>query len=197
MSTTQLIFCGPEQALLAVAMTQLGKRLGLPVYINVGLTDSKCVDAQAGLEAGITLACGAAAGADIFGHMGICGVDQATSLDVLMMQHELIGFVERMMRGVELSDETLGLDVIAEVGPGGSFISHEHTAAHFRRELWFPRLLDRQYYQPWVDAGRSEMAGRCRAMKEHILATHRPEPLAPEVDREIEKVLVAARRHLA
>jgi trimethylamine--corrinoid protein Co-methyltransferase len=68
MRTTQLVFAGPEQALLAVGMTQLGKSYGLPVYINVGLTDSKIPDAQAGLEAGVTLACGAMAGADIFGH---------------------------------------------------------------------------------------------------------------------------------
>ena len=67
MKTTQLIFSGPEQALMAVAMTQMGKFYKLPVYINVGLTDSKTVDAQAGLEAGITLACGAMAGADILG----------------------------------------------------------------------------------------------------------------------------------
>ena len=78
MRTTQLIFAGPEQAIFGVAMTQMGKHYGLPVYINVGLTDSKRPDAQAGLEAGVTLAFGAAAGADIFGHMGICGVDQAT-----------------------------------------------------------------------------------------------------------------------
>ena len=76
MRTTQLIFAGPEQALMAVGMTEMGKFYGLPVYINVGLTDSKIPDAQAGLEAGITLACGAMAGADIFGHLGICGVDQ-------------------------------------------------------------------------------------------------------------------------
>ena len=77
-------------------MTQLGKSYGLPVYINAGLTDSKIPDAQAGLEAGVTLACGAMAGADIFGHLGICGVDQASSLDMLVMQHEIIGYVERL-----------------------------------------------------------------------------------------------------
>jgi trimethylamine--corrinoid protein Co-methyltransferase len=61
----------------------MGKHYGLPVYVNSGLTDSKRPDAQAGLEIGITLLPAAAAGADIFGHMGICGVDQASSLDIL------------------------------------------------------------------------------------------------------------------
>ncbi len=135
MRTTQMIFCGPEQAIFGVAMTQMGKHYGLPVYINVGLTDSKRADAQAGLEAGITLAMGAAAGADIFGHMGICGVDQASSLDMLMLQHEVIAYVESMMREIDLSDEALGLDVIDDAGPGGTFIDREHTAEHFRREL--------------------------------------------------------------
>jgi trimethylamine--corrinoid protein Co-methyltransferase len=196
MCTTQMIFAGPEQALMAVAMTQMGKRLGLPVYINVGLTDSKCVDAQAGIEAGITLAMGVAAGADIFGHLGICGVDQATSLDMLVMQNEVVGYVERLQRGIELSDETLGLDVIREVGPGGTYLGHEHTARHFRRELWFPGLLDRQYYEAWNTAGRSAMAERCRAEKERIFATHRPDPLPVEVEREVSRILDSAKRAL-
>ncbi len=84
-------------------MTQMGKSYGFPVYVNVGLTDSKCVDAQAGMESGITLAMAAAAGADIFGHMGICGVDQAASLDIMMMQHEIISYIESMMRQVNLA----------------------------------------------------------------------------------------------
>jgi len=196
MATTQLIFCGPEQAIMAVAMTQLGKRLGFPVYINVGLTDSKLVDAQAGMEAGMTLAWGAAAGADIFGHMGICGVDQATSLDTLMMQHEVISFVERMMGGVEISDEAIGLDVIRDVGPGGTYINRMHTAEHFRKELWFPKLLDRQYYDAWNDAGRSDMAERCRAMKEDILVNHRPEPLTADQERDVAEVVEKAKRDL-
>ncbi|MFX1338735.1 MAG: trimethylamine methyltransferase family protein, partial [Promethearchaeota archaeon] len=78
MRTIQMIFSGPEQAIFSVAMTQMGKYYGFPVYINVGLTDSKRPDAQAGLECGITLALGVAAGADTFGHMGICGMDQAS-----------------------------------------------------------------------------------------------------------------------
>jgi len=153
MRTTQMIFAGPEQAIFGVAMTQMGKRYELPVYINVGLTDAKRPDAQAGLETGITLVLGAAAGADIFGHMGISGVDQASSLDMLVMQSELIDYVESVLREIDLSDEAFGLGVIAQTGPGGTFIDKPHTAEHFRRELWFPRLLDRDYYQAWLDAG--------------------------------------------
>ncbi len=196
MATTQMIFSGPEQAVFGVAMTQMGKSYGLPVYINVGMTDSKRPDAQAGLESGATLMLGAAAGADIFGHMGICGVDQAASLDMLVLQNEVIHYVESVMRKVELSDDTLGLDVIAEVGLGGTFIDQPHTAAHFRHELWFPKLLDRNYYQAWADNGARSTADRCRQEKETILKTHTSEPIAPELSRTLDDIVAAARREL-
>ncbi len=196
MRTTQMIFAGPEQALMAVAMTQMGKRYGLPVYINVGLTDSKVPDAQAGMEAGITLICGALAGADIFGHLGICGMDQASSLDMLVMQHELIGYVERVMRGVRFEDDLLGLDVIEEVGPGGTFMDQEHTALNFRQELWFPRLLDREFYDAWKQGGETTMGKRCRAEKERLLKEHQPEPLPEDVAKAVDDVLAGARREL-
>jgi trimethylamine--corrinoid protein Co-methyltransferase len=196
MRTTQMIFAGPEQALMAIAMTQMGKHYGLPVYINVGLTDSKVPDAQAGMEAGITLICGALAGADIFGHLGICGMDQASSLDMLVMQHELIGYVERVMRGIRFEDDLLGLDVIEEVGPGGTFMDQEHTALNFRQELWFPRLLDREFYDAWLQGGAKTMAERCREEKKRLLKEHQPEPLPVELGREIDRVLAGARKEL-
>ena len=148
------------------------------------------------MEAGVTLAFGAAAGADIFGHMGICGADQATSLEMLVLQNEVIGYVESALRNFEISDETLGLEVTAEVGPGGTFVDAAHTAAHFREELWFPKLLDRDYYQAWKDAGAIASEERCRQRKEEILATHQIAPVPQDLDRELERILASARREL-
>lgn len=196
MRTTQMIFSGPEQAIFGVAMTQMGKHYGLPVYVNVGLTDSKRPDAQAGLESGITLAFAAAAGADIFGHMGISGVDQASSLDMLVMQNEVISYVESTMREIDLSDDAIGLAEIEAVGPGGNFIDRDHTAEHFRRELYFPKLLDRSYYQQWIDEGAKSMEERCRARKEEILQTHEPEPVSPELEKALGEIVAAARKSL-
>ncbi len=196
MATTQLIFSGPEQAIFGVAMTQMGKHYGLPVYINSGLTDAKIPDAQAGLEAGVTLMLAAAAGADIFGHMGISGVDQASSLDILVMQNEIISYIESVMRQIDFDDDMFGLDIIEQVGPGGTFIDRIHTAEHFRKELWFPRLLDRNYYQAWLDSGAESMEDRCRAMKDQILKTHQPEPLNHHDSRIIDEIVTAARAEL-
>jgi trimethylamine--corrinoid protein Co-methyltransferase len=196
MQTTQLIFSGPEQAIFGVAMTEMGKHYGLPVYINVGLTDAKRPDAQAGLEAGVTLVLGAAAGADVFGHMGISGVDQASSLDMLMLQDEVIRYVESVLRQVDLSDDALGLEEIEAAGPGGTFIDREHTVRHFRRELWFPRLLDRRFYDAWLSDGATGTEERCRARKEEILRSHKPEPLADDLARTLDGIVAAARREL-
>lgn len=194
MRTTQLVFAGPEQAIFGVAMTQMGRHYGLPVYINAGLTDSKCPDAQAGLECAATLMLGAAAGADVFGHMGICGVDQATSLDILMLQHEVIRYVESAMREIDFSEDAFGVDEIADAGPGSQFIDRDHTAAHFRKELWMPRLLDRDYYENWRARGATGMAERCRAGKEELLIAHRPQPIDPQLSRSILEIAAAAGR---
>ena len=94
-----LLFGSPEQALMAVAMVQMGKFYGLPVYINVGLTDAKLLDAQAGTEKAATLVLGALAGADMFGHAGICGTDHAGSLAWLMADNEIMAYVKRITRG--------------------------------------------------------------------------------------------------
>lgn len=196
MATTQMIFGGPEQAIFGVGMTQMGKFYGYPVYVNVGLTDSKCVDAQAGMEVGMTLALAAAAGADIFGHMGICGVDQAASLDIMVMQHEIISYVESMMRNIDFSDDALGLSELEEVGPGGTLIDRMHTVEHFRKELWFPKLLDRNYYQTWLNGGATNMQQRCKAMKDDILKNHQPEPIDPELEKVIDEVVAAAKKDL-
>jgi len=196
MRTTQLIFSGPEQGVMAVACTEMGKHYGLPVYINVGLTDSKTVDAQSGLETGASLLMGALAGADIFGHMGIAGVDQASDLDMLVWQNEVIEYVERMLRGFEINDDTLALELIDEAGPGGTFIDKMHTARHFRRELWMPTLLDRDYWPAWKDAGRPDTKKRVGEKLEALLASYEPTPLGDALDREIERIVQAARKEL-
>lgn len=195
MRTTQMVFAGPEQSLLAVAMAQLGRHYGLPVYLNVGLTDSKVPDAQAGLEIVGTLMNGALAGADIFGHFGISGVDQATSLPMAVLQHEAIGYVERLIQGFAVTDDTLALDVVRDVHAGGTYLGHDHTAAYFRAEHWYPDLLDRRYYDPWNE-DRSTMADRCRAEVGRILKRHEPEPIEESLRLELERIVAAAREEL-
>ena len=197
MRTTQLVFGGPEQAIFGVAMTQMGKHYRLPVYVNAGLTDSKLPDAQAGIECAATLQPAAAAGADIFGHMGICGVDQAASLDMLVMQSEVISYVESTVRTMAFDDDAFAVDVVEAVGPGGSFVGEAHTRDHFKAETWFPTLLDRRYYDPWREQGGQDMAARCAEQKARLLVDHAVEPVADDLDRELSRIVKAAQRELS
>jgi trimethylamine--corrinoid protein Co-methyltransferase len=196
MRTSQISFGSPEQGVMAIAMTQVARHYGLPVYINVGLSDSKVVDAQSGLERGMTLLMGALAGADTFGHMGILGADQAGSLQQLIVDDRMAAYVKRVLRGFSVDEETLALDVIKGVGIGGNFLGEEHTHRHFRQELWFPIAFDRRGWDEWWDDGAPSMAEWALELKAEILADHHPPPPEPELVREIDDLVAAARRDL-
>jgi len=197
MKTAQIIFGGPEQVIFSVAMSQMGKYYNFPVYINAGLTDSKTIDAQAGLESGVTLGVGSLTEADIYGHMGICGMDQAASLDMLIMQSEIISYVETMHRKVNFNDEAFAIDLIREIGPKGSFLSNKHTRNNIRNELWFPSLLDRYGYEKWQKNGATSMKRRCEILKEKILTEHIPEPLENDIKKDLEKLIEKAKKELS
>ena len=197
MGTTQIIFGAPEQGIMAVALVQIGKYYGLSNYTNTGLTDSKCVDAQAGLEVAATMLMAAMAGSDIFGHLGINGADQAASLEILILQHEVIEYIERVMRGFEIDAEHLAVDLIDKVGAGGMFIDQMHTAEHFRQELWFPKLLDRSYRPEWENAGRQTFADKVPAYIEELISSYEEKPLPDDVSRDVEGIINDAKKNLS
>jgi trimethylamine--corrinoid protein Co-methyltransferase len=196
MKKIQIIFSGPEQAIFSVAMSQMGKYYGLPTYINAGLTDSKIPDAQSGLECGLTLAMGVNAGADIFGHFGISGADQAGSLDMLVMQSEVISYVESLKREILFDEDTFALDVIQEVGPKGSFLENPHTRKHFKKELWFPTLLNREIYDTWKEKGGLTMEQMCLERKKEIIASYEPEQIEDDVLSDLNEVVQNAKTAL-
>lgn len=190
-------FGSPEQGLMGTAMVQIARSYGLPAYINVGLTDAKVPDAQAGMEKGSTLLLGALAGADTFGHCGICGTDHAGSLLWLALDNELGHYVKRMLRGFDIAGDTLGAEVIQSVGPAGHFLAEPHTVEHFRRELWLcGPAWTRENYDTWADNGASSMAERLTDTVKQTLATHRPEPLDPALVQEIDRIVACAKKEL-
>lgn len=191
-------FGSPEQALMAVAMVQLGRHYGFPVYINVGLTDAKVLDAQAGIEKGATLAMGALAGGELFGHAGICGTDHGASLEWLAADDEVMAYVKRLTRGFAVTPETLAVEVVGAVGPAGNYLAEEHTVAHFRKELWAPGAVwTRQAWPTWENAGRESMGDRIRSRVRQLLAKHQPEPIDEALARELDRIVECARRELA
>jgi trimethylamine--corrinoid protein Co-methyltransferase len=190
-------FGSPEQGLMAVAMVQLGHFYGLPVYINVGLTDAKTLDAQAGFEKGATLTLGALAGGELFGHAGICGTDHGGSLEWLVADDEALTYVRRLVRGFDVTPDTLAVDVVKTVGPGGNYLAEPHTVAHYRKELWVPNpVWTRQPWQSWDEAGRRTLGDQARDRARELLAKHEVEPLDPALARELDRIVASAQREL-
>ena len=195
-ATGNISFGSPEQGLMAVAITQIAKWYGFPVGVNVGLTDSKLPDSQNGLERGMTLLLGILAGADIFGHMGIVGADQGASLAELVMNNEMIGYLKRIMRGFEVNKETIAFEVIRRVGVGGHFLEDEHTLRHFKEELWFPSLFDRNNWEIWKGKGGNSIVERAVKKKEEILNEHKIEPLDRDIANRIDEIIKEAKKDI-
>ncbi len=190
-------FGSPEQGLMGVAMVQMGSFYGFPVYINVGLTDAKVLDVQAGIEKGTTMILGALAGADTFGHAGICGADHGASLSWLVLDNELMDYVKRIVKGFEVTDDTLATDVVNAVGPKGSYLAEDHTVEHFRNELWLPgSVWTRETWELWGGKGRKSMADQIQNEVEHILATHHVPPLDKGLAKEVDLIVECANREL-
>ena len=95
------------------------------------------------------------------------------------------------MRGVEVSDETLALDVIEAVGHEGDYLATEHTLEHFR-EIWYPQLFERQTYGSWQERGATTLAERAAARVDRILDEHRAEPLPEDATRRLAEIVERA-----
>jgi trimethylamine--corrinoid protein Co-methyltransferase len=128
-------------------------------------------------------------GANLIHDVGFLDSALIGSHEMVVLSDEIIGMVKRFLNGVRVDDETLALDVIREVGPGGNFVAHEHTARNFRQELWFPRFMDRTKFAAWEADGSKTMGDRVRASVAEILATHQVPPLPEEMDTGIDRIL--------
>jgi len=190
-------FGSPEQALMGMAMVQIARFYGFPVYVNVGITDAKVPDAQAGMEKGASMVLGVLAGANTFGHAGICGTDHGGSLPWLLIDNELMAYVKRIARGFEVNADTLATEVVHAVGPGGNYLAEEHTVRHFRHEIWIPGpMWMRDTWDGWESGGRTSMGERAASEVRRILAAHEPEPMDEALAQEVDRIVESARREL-
>ncbi len=164
-----------ESALINAGCAQMAQYYQVPIYATGGMSDSKIVDCQAGYESALTAMLVALSGAnyihDAFGLLEFC---TTLSYEKMVTDNEIVGIALRAVRGIEVTPETIAADVISEVGPGGNFLAHQHTAAHVRREFFFPKVANRQIRQEWEAAGSPDTAMRAHEMAEKILLKHSP-----------------------
>ncbi len=193
MSTTVAAYNAPEFLMALAAWADLAHYYKLPVWSFAGCSDSKVFDQQAALEGAMITFVAAFSGGNLIHDVGYIESGLTTSFEMLVVSDEAIGMVKRFMQGIEVNEETLALDVIDKVGPGGHFLAEDHTYRHFR-ENWFPKLIDRGNYESWVEEGKRTLGQRASDKVKEILETHTPEPLPEEVKEELSKIIERAER---
>jgi trimethylamine--corrinoid protein Co-methyltransferase len=171
-----------ETAMIDAGYAAVGQSLGLPTHAYLGATDSKVIDAQAGLETGMTALVGALAGIDMISGAGMLDFLLAQSAEKLVIDADVIGMAQRLLRGVGTPTATLATGFFEAAGPEGRFLELEDTRRLFRGEQFLPsRIIDRTSRRAWLDAGGLDAFGRARVRVEELVAAHRLPELEPSV----------------
>ena len=176
-----------EEALLMAASAQIANHYGLVSSVASGMTDAKTMDAQAGYEKGITITAAALAGGNLVSaYPGIVGSLMGQSFEGLVIDNDLLGNAERLLRGIEVTDETLSYDVIAETVAGvGHYLGADQTLRLMRSEFHYPDLADRTSPNEWQADGSRNIYDHAHDRVQEILGTNYPEYLDPAVDARI------------
>lgn len=169
-----------ETAMIDAGYAAVGRSLGLPTHGYLGATDSKVIDAQAGLESGMTALVGGLAGIDMISGAGMLDFLLAQSPEKLVIDADVIGMVQRLLRGVAVPTETLATGFFEQSGPEGRFLDLEDTRRLFRTEQFLPsKVIDRTSRRAWADAGGLDAFGRARRRVEELVASPRDIGLDP------------------
>ena len=179
MLTTVYCYGSPEMALLSAAYTDITKWLGVPEYETAGCSDVKVFDEQAAMEAAINIATAALIGGNMIHDVGYIEQGLTSSMELMVASDEIIDMVKRILRGIPVTDETMALDVMDTVGPGGHYLEHDHTYDRFKTEIWRPKLLDRQNWDNWSATGSKRHGERVHDRVIELLETE-TEPLFDE-----------------
>jgi trimethylamine--corrinoid protein Co-methyltransferase len=182
--------------MLDCTYAQIGKSIkpgGLPTHAYLGMSDSKIVDAQTGLESASGAILGTLAGINMISGPGMMDFESCFSLEKLVIDAEIVGMAKRLVRGVDDSEEPFALDVMREVGHAGNFLATKHTVRHYRAEDHMPsKVIDRDYRETWFSNGALDINARAHQRVEEMIAAYEPLSLEAGVLRELEGI---ATRH--
>jgi trimethylamine--corrinoid protein Co-methyltransferase len=192
MSSIVLAYGAPELSLMMAGITELAHFAGLPLWQTGGCTDSKIFDAQAIIEGSLSAFFSALTGGDLCHDVGYTESAMTGSVFQLAAMDEAIGYSRRITRGIEVSEDTLAVDVVHNIGPNGNYQNTDHTRRYCRTEFWDPSLLDRRNHKEWSEMGKTTMKDRTVDRVHDILTTHQPSPIKTETEKVIQQVLEEA-----
>lgn len=182
-------FCGGggEISMMNAASAQIGNALGLPSGVASCMADAKAIDAQMGAEKGISATATGLSGANmVYESAGMTASLLGVSFEAFVADNEMLGHVQRMVRGFEVNEETLGFDAIRSVVTGdGHFLGAGHTMDAMQRDYLYPELADRNDPTSWQEQGAPDLASIAREKARKILRDHQPVYIPADADAKI------------
>jgi trimethylamine--corrinoid protein Co-methyltransferase len=188
MKSAQICYASPEFQLTKAAIAEMGRWYGIPTWGYAGCTDAKVLDEQAAAEALLSIIMAKFSGANLIHDVGYMESGLTTSFEMIALTDELVTLTDHMMKGIEITDETLMLEEIHEVGPGGHFMDTEQTLGRFR-DFWYPSLLDRNRREQWLADGSTTLGQRLNTRVKEIIQGHQPKPLGLEKRQKLQEIL--------
>ncbi len=178
---------GGELALLAAGCAQMAGFYDIPGAVAAGMSDSKVPDAQSGAEKGYTVALAAQAGASlIMESAGMQASLMGTTFESYVIDNDVLGAVQRTVRGIEVNDETLSFEVIRDVAYGeGHFLTHQQTIERMQRDYLYPEMGDRSSPEDWEEQGATDIWTRANVRTRETLKKHYPAHIDPAIDAQI------------
>lgn len=178
---------GPEDFLFGAATNVLSDFYNVPLSMGSFATGAKEPNWQAGIENSLSTFMASLVMSDMLLGVGLLHGSRIWSYEQMLMDCEIFDLVRKTIEGIAVDDETLALDVIRAVGPGGNFLAQKHTKKHMR-ELWMPRYFDRRPYNVWEEK-RDGARDWARQKAQDILKNHQPDPLDPKLSAELGRII--------
>ena len=186
-----------ETVMMETAMAQMGRPYQIPTGVRTLCSSTKVLDAETGMESGMGLTLASLSGINII--QGPCQMGNANlhSLLNLVIDHEICGMAYHLMNGLRVDEDTLALDLIRKVGPGGTYFLEKHTREWLRKEHYLPsEIIDRKTMPQWMRGGSQDVVERSREHVESVLAEHQPTPMEPDIRKDLDNVILSImKRH--
>jgi len=191
MGAAQICYASPEFQLTKAAVAELGRWYGIPTWGYAGCSDAKVMDEQAALEAMLSVLMAKFSGANLIHDVGYMESGLTTSYEMIVLTDELVAMTDHILKGIEVSDDTLMLDELDTVGPGGHFLDTKQTLKRFR-DFWFPGLLDRSRRPQWLESRATTLGQRLNARVKEIVKEYQPKSLEPDKKQRVQEILAQA-----
>ena len=186
MKTAMSATAAPEVGIVMRACTLMAKFYGIPTRGDVGLSDSCCVDFQAGAESGYHFVNAIRCGVNLLPGLGSLQSRGIGSFEKLVLDAEIALQIERMLRPLEFNDESLAIETIMNVGQKGNYLTQEHTYKHFKKETYSPKIFIRTQYLNWEKNGKKDAYARANEKVKQMLDNYKQPSLGQSLEKEMD-----------